>query len=322
MERGAERPPGSRTPPTPRRAPSSRIRAVVSGSEIVVRVAPPSAEEVDALASGPPPSGSCSPSLDPDGIARLRERDVVAFAMESILRITRAQSMDALVAGHRGRLQGGAARGGPGAEALPDADDGRRHHRPGTRARDRRRRRGPAGDRHRPPARCRRVRVRRPPGREGAGREPGASFLELGVRTEETEGGYATELTPDQQAQQQAALEERTPGVRRRDHYDAAIPGRPAPTLIPASAVEKMRPGSVIVDLAAESGGNCELIEAGAAVERGGVTVDGTTNLPSLMAYHTRASSTRGTSPRCSSTWPPRASSCSTGRTRSRRARA
>src|SRR5947207_756919 len=86
----------------------------------------------------------------------------------------------------------------------------------------------------------------------------GATFLDLGVTGEETEGGYARELSPEQQKQQQQALDERIPD------YDvvvttALIPGRPAPRLIPAGAVEGMRPGSVIVDLAAEAGGNCEL---------------------------------------------------------------
>jgi NAD(P) transhydrogenase subunit alpha len=113
----------------------------------------------------------------------------------------------------------------------------------------------------------------------------GASFLDLGVRVEETEGGYARELTPEQRAEQQTALEERIPD------FDvvvttAAVPGRPAPRLIPASAVERMRPGSVIVDLAAETGGNCELTKPGEIVEHGGVAIDGTTNLPSLMAFH------------------------------------
>ena len=113
----------------------------------------------------------------------------------------------------------------------------------------------------------------------------GATFLDLGVRTEETAGGYATELTPEQQAQQQAALEERIPD------FDvvittAAVPGRPAPKLIPASAVDGMRTGSVIVDLAAETGGNCEVTVPGEIVEHAGVTVIGTRNLPSSMAYH------------------------------------
>src|SRR5436305_6461307 len=90
----------------------------------------------------------------------------------------------------------------------------------------------------------------------------GASFLDLGVVGEETEGGYARELTPEEQAKQQQALEERIPD------FDvvittAAIPGRPAPKLIPAAAVERMKPGSVIVDLAAETGGNCELTKPG-----------------------------------------------------------
>src|SRR2546429_623239 len=86
----------------------------------------------------------------------------------------------------------------------------------------------------------------------------GAGFLDLGVVGEETAGGYARELTPEEQARQQQALEERIPD------FDvvittAAVPGRPAPKLIPAAAVERMKPGSVIVDLAAEMGGNCEL---------------------------------------------------------------
>jgi len=86
-------------------------------------------------------------------------------------------------------------------------------------------------------------------------------------------------------AAQQAALEERI------SSFDAvittaAVPGRPAPKIIPASAVEAMRPGSVIVDLAADSGGNCELTQPGEIVERSGVTLVGLTNIPSSMPYH------------------------------------
>ncbi len=111
----------------------------------------------------------------------------------------------------------------------------------------------------------------------------GARFLELGVHGEETEGGYAKELTPEQQAAQQAALEERVPD------FDivittALVPGRPAPRLIAASTVGQMRPGSCIVDLAAEAGGNCELTNPGQEIVREGVTIVGFTNLPSLMA--------------------------------------
>jgi NAD(P) transhydrogenase subunit alpha len=113
----------------------------------------------------------------------------------------------------------------------------------------------------------------------------GASFLDLGIVGEETAGGYARELTPEEQQRQQEALEQRIPD------FDvvittAAIPGRPAPRLIPASAVEKMHPGSVIVDLAAETGGNCEVTVPGEVVSLNGVQVIGTLNLPSTMASH------------------------------------
>jgi NAD(P) transhydrogenase subunit alpha len=113
----------------------------------------------------------------------------------------------------------------------------------------------------------------------------GASFLDLGVVGEETEGGYARELTPEEQAKQQQALEERIPD------FDvvittAAVPGRPAPKLIPAGAVERMRAGSVIVDLAAETGGNCELTRPGDVFTTGNVTIVGTLNLPSTMPTH------------------------------------
>ena len=113
----------------------------------------------------------------------------------------------------------------------------------------------------------------------------GATFLDLGVTGEETAGGYARELTEEEQRRQQQALEARLP------EFDAVIttalvPGRPAPRLIPAAAVAAMRPGSVIVDLAAEAGGNCELTEPGEAVVRDGVTILGYTNLPSTMPFH------------------------------------
>jgi NAD(P) transhydrogenase subunit alpha len=111
----------------------------------------------------------------------------------------------------------------------------------------------------------------------------GATFLELGVRAEETAGGYATELSAEDQARQQEELAARIPD------FDvvvttALIPGRPAPRLVPASAVAAMRDGSVVVDLAAETGGNCELTSPGEEVVREGVTIVGLTNLPSLMA--------------------------------------
>jgi H+-translocating NAD(P) transhydrogenase subunit alpha len=113
----------------------------------------------------------------------------------------------------------------------------------------------------------------------------GATFLDLGIMGEETAGGYARELTSEEQERQQEALAERIPD------YDvvittALIPGRPAPRLIPASSVDRMRPGAVIVDLAAETGGNCEATAPGEIIERNGVTIVGITNVPSTMPYH------------------------------------
>jgi proton-translocating NAD(P)+ transhydrogenase subunit alpha len=113
----------------------------------------------------------------------------------------------------------------------------------------------------------------------------GATFLELGVVGEETEGGYARELTEEEQKRQQEALEARI-GDFDLVVTTALIPGRPAPRLIPRTAIESMKPGSVIVDLAAEAGGNAELTQADQEVVHQGVTLLGPTNLPSTMPLH------------------------------------
>jgi NAD(P) transhydrogenase subunit alpha len=260
--------------------------ALAAGSEVVARVARPSAAEVEALAPGTVLIGFLQPLTDPEGIARLRDRGVVAFAMESIPRITRAQPMDALssqatVGGYKAVLLA--------ADRVPKLFP-MLMTAAGTIAPVRALVIGAGVAGLQAIATARRLGAVvsafdvRPAVKEQV-ESLGAAFLELGVRTEETEGGYAAELTPEQQSLQQAALEARIP------EFDvvittAAVPGRPAPRLIPTSAVEKMRAGSVVVDLAAESGGNCELTVAGEVVEHAGVSVVGTTNLPSLMAYH------------------------------------
>ncbi len=260
--------------------------ALAPGADALVCVAPPSAELVGRLAPGTVVVGFLQPLTDSAGIARLRERELVGFAMESIPRITRAQSMDALssqatVSGYKAvvlaadrvprlfpMLMTAAGTIAPVRALVIGA--------------------GVAGLQAIATARRLGAVVSafdvRPAVAEQV-QSLGATFLDLGVRTEETAGGYASELTPEQQARQQAALEERIPD------FDvvvttAAVPGRPAPRLIPASAVERMRPGSVIVDLAADTGGNCEVTVPGETVEHGGVTVIGTRNLPSTMAYH------------------------------------
>jgi NAD(P) transhydrogenase subunit alpha len=255
-------------------------------ADIVVKVAKPSAEEVAGLRDGAVLIGFLAPLTDQEGIERLRARGVTAFAMESIPRITRAQSMDALssqatVSGYKAvliaadrlprffpMLMTAAGTIAPAKVLVLGA--------------------GVAG--LQAIATARRLGAVtfgfdvRPVVKEQV-ESLGASFLELSVRGEETEGGYAKELTPEQQAQQQAELAERIAD------FDAVIttaliPGRPAPRLIPASAVEAMRPGSVIVDLAAEAGGNCELTTPGEITVEHDVTIVGLTNLPATMPYH------------------------------------
>jgi NAD(P) transhydrogenase subunit alpha len=259
---------------------------LLTGSAVVTSVAKPTPEQIAAMASGTVLIGFLQPLTDQEGLNRLREQGIVAFAMESIPRITRAQSMDALssqatVAGYKAVLL--AANRVP--KLFPMLMTAA-----GTIAPVRALVIGAGVAGLQAIATARRLGAVvsafdvRPAVKEQV-ESLGASFLDLGVRVEETEGGYARELTAEQQAEQQAALEKKIPD------FDvvittAAVPGRPAPRLIPGSAVERMRPGSVIVDLAAESGGNCELTKPDEVVEHGGVSIVGTTNLPSLMAFH------------------------------------
>jgi NAD(P) transhydrogenase subunit alpha len=115
-------------------------------------------------------------------------------------------------------------------------------------------------------------------------RSVGAQWLDLGIEAA-GEGGYARELTDDEKAQQQQKLEDAIKG------FDvvittALVPGRPAPRLVTAAAVQGMKPGSVIVDLAGETGGNCELTEPGMTVVRHAVTICSPLNLPATMPEH------------------------------------
>jgi NAD(P) transhydrogenase subunit alpha len=255
-------------------------------ADVVAKVATPTAEETAKLRSGQVLIAFLQPLTDTEGVARLAAAGVNAFALESIPRITRAQPMDALssqatVSGYKGALIAAdrlprffpmlmtAAGTIPPAKVLVLGA-------------------GVAGLQAIATARRLGSVVSafdvRPAVREQV-ESLGATFLDVGVSGEETEGGYARELTPDQQAAQQVELQARIPT------FDAvittaAIPGRPAPTLITAEAVRAMRPGSVIVDLAAESGGNCELTQPGSEIVENGVTIVGTTNIPSSMPTH------------------------------------
>jgi H+-translocating NAD(P) transhydrogenase subunit alpha len=255
-------------------------------AEAVVKVQKPTEQEASRLRDGQVLIGFLQPLTDREGIDRLAKRGVVAFAMESIPRITRAQPMDALssqatVSGYKATLLAAdrlpkffpmlmtaAGTVAPAKVLVLGA--------------------GVAGLQAVATARRLGAVVTgfdvRPVVREQI-ESLGANWLDLGIVGEETEGGYAQELSEEQQRRQQEELESRLP------EFDvvittALIPGRPAPKLIPASAVRAMRPGSVVVDLAAEAGGNCELTEPGEEVVREGVTVVGLTNLPSTMPFH------------------------------------
>ena len=255
-------------------------------AEVVAKVAPPSADEVARLRSGQVLIAFLQPLTDAAGVERLAAAGVQAFALESIPRITRAQPMDALssqatVSGYKAALIAAdnlprffpmlmtAAGTIPPAKVLVMGA-------------------GVAGLQAIATARRLGAVVSafdvRPAVREQV-ESLGATFLDLGVTGEETEGGYARELTPEQQVAQQAELQARIP------QFDAlittaAIPGRPAPTLVTAEAARGMRAGSVIVDLAADSGGNCELTQPGEAIVEGGVTIVGAVNLPATMPTH------------------------------------
>jgi H+-translocating NAD(P) transhydrogenase subunit alpha len=114
----------------------------------------------------------------------------------------------------------------------------------------------------------------------------GAKFVQIEVQQEDSgSGAYAKEVSADVQRRQQELLADR---VAAADIVvtTAAVPGRPAPKLVSAEMVRAMRPGSVVVDLAAETGGNAELTEPGQVVVKDGVTIDGTLNLPSQMPFH------------------------------------
>jgi NAD(P) transhydrogenase subunit alpha len=255
-------------------------------ADALVKVRKPDDGEADRLRNGQLLIGFLDPLGDPAGVERLASAGVVAFAMESIPRISRAQAMDALssqatVGGYKGALLAAetlprffpmlitAAGTVPPAKVLVIGA-------------------GVAGLQAIATARRLGAVVTgfdvRPVVQEQI-RSLGANWLDLGVGGAEAEGGYARELTPEEMQAQQQALEARI-GDFDAVITTAAVPGRPAPKIIPASAVRAMRTGSVIVDLAAESGGNCELTVPGEIVEREGVTLVGSTNLPSTMPYH------------------------------------
>jgi H+-translocating NAD(P) transhydrogenase subunit alpha len=254
-------------------------------SELVVVISPPQEQQIRMLAGGATLVGFLAPLTSPSSTRALADAGVTAFAMEAIPRISRAQSMDALssqsnVAGYKAALLGAEQMGrfypmlmtaagtippakvlvlGVGVAGLQALATAKRLG-----------------------ARTTGYDVRPEVAEQVA--SLGAQWLDLGVEAS-GEGGYARELTEEERAQQQHALTEAIKG------FDvvittALVPGRPAPELVTADAVEGMKAGSVIIDLAGEAGGNCALTEPGQTIVRHDVKIVSPLNLPASMAEH------------------------------------
>ncbi len=259
--------------------------AALWGADVVVTIAPPDPQHIRMLAGGSILIGFLAPLTSPATTRALAEAKATAFAMEAIPRISRAQSMDALssqsnVAGYRAALLGAEELGRfypmlmTAAGTIPPA----KVLVLGV---------GVAG--LQALATAKRLGARttgydvRPEVAEQV-QSLGATWLDLGVEAS-GEGGYARELTDAERARQQQAL---TDAIKGFDVVitTALVPGRPAPKLVTAEAVEGMKPGSVIVDLAGEAGGNCELTVPGQAVVRHEVKIVSPLNLPASMPEH------------------------------------
>ncbi len=262
-------------------------QALLEGAQVVLKVQPPSLEEVGALAPGTQLVCQLNPLGPTEVIEALAERGITSFAVELIPRITRAQKMDVLssqatVAGYKAVLLGASAM----TRFLPMLTTAAGTVRPakalilGA---------GVAGLQAIATARRLGAVVSafdiRPAVKEQV-ESLGAKFLEATLEeSSEDEGGYARELSEEQH---QRELELIADNIRDHDLVitTAQIPGKPAPVLITEEMVGAMRPGSAIVDLASESGGNCEVTVAGQSVDHGGVAVMGPTNLPAELPFH------------------------------------
>ncbi len=260
--------------------------AAANGAEVVLKVQPPTVEEVGVLAKGQILVSSLQPTANLEIVKALRDAGVTMMAMELMPRITRAQSMDILssqatVSGYKAVLLGANAIG----KFLPMLTTAAGTVRPaktltlgagvaGLQALATFRRLGAVQEAF----------DVRPAVREQC-ESLGAKFLELDVGDMEDEGGYAKALSEDQHDRELALI---AGSIKEKDVVvtTAQIPGRRAPILITKEMVESMKPGSVIVDLAAETGGNCELTRAGETVVHNEVQILGPVNLPASMPYH------------------------------------
>ena len=256
-------------------------------SDLVLKVQKPSKAEIDEMRPGSTIIAFLSPMFDLDLVKHLQERKITALSMDAIPRTTRAQYMDALssqatVGGYKAVLIAAyelpkffpllttAAGNIPPAKVLVIGA-------------------GVAGLMAIGTARRLGAVVEAYDARSVVKEQIeslGGKYIEIDTGADLAgAGGYAKEATDEILRRQQAGLADR---AAKSDVIitTAAVPGRPAPRLIPASTVERMAAGSVIVDLAAETGGNCELTEKGKVVVRHGVTLVGTLNLPSTLSVH------------------------------------
>jgi NAD(P) transhydrogenase subunit alpha len=258
------------------------------GAEVVAVVRAPTADEIGRLDRGTVLIGFLGPLTNPDTTRALASQGVTSFAVEAIPRISRAQAMDALssqasIGGYRAVLLAALEMG----RFFPMLTTAAGTIKPasvlvlGA---------GVAGLQAIATARRLGAVVTAFDVREAVREQVeslGARFLELdlGGADAEGEGGYAKELAEDAAKRQQDALAE---AIGRFDVVitTAQVPGRRAPLLVTAKAVENMKPGSVIVDMAGESGGNCELTEPGETVVKHDVTIAAPLNLPGDMPDH------------------------------------
>lgn len=257
-------------------------------ADVVLKVQKPTLDEVDLLRESAVLISFLQALTSPDLVERLAARRITSFGMEGIPRISRAQKMDALssqanIAGYKAVLIAAEslAKFFPMLMTAAGTVFAARVVVIGA---------GVAGLQAIATARRLGAQVWGYDVRSAVKEQIeslGARFLEfdLGIADAEDTGGYAKALSADASRRQQEMLAE------KMKDFDvvvttALVPGRPAPRLVPKETVAGMRPGSVIVDLAAEAGGNCELTEPDAVVVRHGVTIHGPTNLPATMPVH------------------------------------
>ncbi len=261
------------------------LETAYTGADIVMRVTPPSLSEIAAMPEGSVLIGLLKPFESKERLAALNARKITAFALELLPRISRAQSMDALSSqGACAGYQCGLIAAARCTKFFPMLTTAAGTIRP---ARVLVIGAGVAG--LQAIATCRRLGAMveaydvRAAAREQI-ESLGAKFVDTGVSADGT-GGYARELTADEKAQQAEKLAK---AVAAADVVitTAAIPGKKAPVIITREMVGRMKYGAIIVDMAAESGGNCALTQAGEHVIANDVNIHGPLNLPSRMPTH------------------------------------